>query len=61
MLYNKVQKIFQNIRFIEILRFIERCQNDLCAGIKLVWNGTDGDLVQKSQSDKKFNQEINFL
>ena len=61
MLYNKVQKIFQNIRFIEILRFIERCQNDLCAGIKLVWDGTDGDLVQKSQSDKKFNQEINFL
>ena len=61
MLYNKVHKIFQNIRFIEILRFIERCQNDLCAGIKLVWNGTDGDLVQKSQSDKEFNQEINFL
>ena len=61
MLYNKVQKIFQNIRFIEILRFIERCQNDLCAGIKLVWDGTDGDLVQKSQSDKEFNQEINFL
>ena len=52
---------FKILRFKEILRFIERCQNDLCAGIKLVWDGTDGDLVQKSQSDKEFNQEINFL
>ena len=57
----KSTRSFKILRFKEILRFIERCQNDLCAGIKLVWDGTDGDLVQKSQSDKEFNQEINFL
>ena len=33
----------RSTRSFKIIRFIEGCQNDLCAGIKLVWDGTDGD------------------